>query len=79
MLFAQNVATGAWRVEKSWGFGGAVAAIEKRFHEEFVHELFPPVATAQPLPTAPPAAVAAEAVPLAPPEPPMETSSANPF
>ena len=79
VLFAQNVATGAWRVEKSWGFGGAVAAIEKRFHEEFVHELFPPVATAQPLPTAPPAAVAAEAVPLAPPEPPMETSSANPF
>jgi len=79
VLFVQNVATGVWHVEKSWGFGGAVAAIEKRFHEEFVHELFPP----QPqLAAAVPVAAVAAAEPPPPPAPSapaMETSSANPF
>merc|ERR1719482_1071090 len=39
VMFVRDGAT--WTVAKSYGLPGAIAAIEKRFHEEFVHELFP--------------------------------------
>ena len=83
-----------WTVAKSYGLPGAIAAIEKRFHEEFVHELFPQSPLRPRAVVARPRAVVASTVPdvsaafaSAPPPPPdtaphppaTVVSDANPF
>ena len=78
VMFVRDGAT--WTVAKSYGLPNAIAAIEKRFHEEFVHELFP-------LPVASTPDVHAVSAPSAPPPPPLlashppavAVSDANPF